>query len=256
VVDAVSFPRFPARRGGVRAATWWGKAWVRAVEESALDDRALKRGRSMSRSGRVGPVTVGGGTAVAAVEDPGGALHSARVDVATLDDLTWATFVDELAARSGHTAALLAGDLPHALMEDAEAAGVELLPYGGELESGCDCGAWQPCLHAVALMYQLGWLLDDDPFLLFWLRGRSRQELLVALNRRIEATESGDLDAGADRAQRGDDPADDLLADASQRARRILELAEAAPTGEGLADVAVARFDLLVAGLVDPDLGP
>ncbi len=36
--------------------------------------------------------------------------------------------VETVAAEAGRIAALLAGDLPHALVEHAEEAGVELLP--------------------------------------------------------------------------------------------------------------------------------
>ena len=34
---AVTFARIPPRRSPSRAATWWGRAWVRAVEDQATD---------------------------------------------------------------------------------------------------------------------------------------------------------------------------------------------------------------------------
>jgi len=52
---------------------------------------------------------------------------------------------------------------------------VELLPYGSELGSTCTCEAWaDPCPHALAVMYQLAWLMEDDPFVLLHLRGLGR----------------------------------------------------------------------------------
>ena len=46
-----------------------------------------------------------------------------------------------------------------------EEAGVELLPYGGELGSACSCDAWlDPCPHALAVLTQLAWLIQVDPF--------------------------------------------------------------------------------------------
>ena len=61
-------PRIAPRRGA-RATTWWGKAWVRAVEESAYGERDLVRGRTLARSGLVGGITVEPGRFLAAVEE-------------------------------------------------------------------------------------------------------------------------------------------------------------------------------------------
>ena len=103
--------------------------------------------------------------------------------VPVLDGAGAEAFVETVAAESGRVAALLAGDLPHALVEHAEEAGVELLPYGGELGATCTCEAWtDPCPHALAVLLQLGQLLDEDPFVLLHLRGLPREELLARLH--------------------------------------------------------------------------
>lgn len=239
--------RFPARRGQVRATTWWGKAWVRAVEESAYDEKDATQGRTLARRGRVGAIGVGPGRATAVVEDTTG-VHTTSVALPVLGVRDWELFLDELAGRAGHAAALLAGELPHSLMEDAEAAGVELLPYGSELEPTCPCDSWvQPCRHTLALTYQLGWWIDEDPFLLFLLRGRTREEVLAGLDERY--------DAQAGVFEEPDEPVYDtgpVVAEAAERARMVLALAEHAPTGDGLADPAVAAYDVAVEGLVRP----
>ena len=49
------------RRGGVRAASWWAKAWLRAVEESAYGEGDLRGGRALARAGAVGGITVAPG---------------------------------------------------------------------------------------------------------------------------------------------------------------------------------------------------
>jgi hypothetical protein len=87
-----------------------------------------------------------------------------------------------VAARAGHLAALLDGEMPHDLVEAAADAGVSLLPGIGDLDPTCTCDAWElPCQHAAALCYQLAWLLDDDPFVLLLLRGQTREGLLDQL---------------------------------------------------------------------------
>jgi uncharacterized Zn finger protein len=215
VSDAVVVhPRFPERRGAARATRWWGKAWVRAVEEAAYAASDAQRARALARSGRVGQVQVATGGWVAAVEDDDG-LWAVQGSVPVLDDLASEALVETVAAETGRVAALLAGDLPHSLVEHAEEAGVELLPYGGELTTRCTCDFWaDPCPHALAVLYQLAWLLEADPFVLLHLRGLPRDDLLARLHQRGASEPAGAVD-----------PAEvdlDLAADAALRAEAML----------------------------------
>jgi uncharacterized Zn finger protein len=146
----------------------------------------------------------------------------AQLRLARLDDHAWQVFRDELGREAGFTAALESGELPIDLVEHADQAGVELLPGPADLETACECDAWaQPCVHALALLYQLAWHLDGDPYALLLLRGRTREQLL-------DATPT---------------PADPALDDAATRAEVILRLSREAPAGHGLADTAVAAYD-------------
>jgi uncharacterized Zn finger protein len=209
-------PRIRPRRGAARATTWWGKAWVRACEEAAYGEADLKAARSLARAGKVGAITVTPGRFLAAVEDDQD-LWSTGTSLPVLDERDRAAFVDVVAAESGRLPALLAGELPYALVEHAEEAGVELLPFGGELEASCTCAAWiDPCPHALATAYQVAWLADADPFVLLALRGLPREDLLARLHARAEQR--------ADPADVPDDVA--LAVDAATRARRILQLLE------------------------------
>ena len=214
-MTGVTHPPYPARKAARLATSWWGKAWVRAIEEAVYAEGELRAGRALARSAAVGGITVATGTLVAAVTDRGD-LHAVRVRVPVLEPREREALVEVVAAESGRIAALLAGELPHPLVEHAEDAGVELLPYGGELDASCTCDAWtQPCAHAVAVLAQTAWLLDADPLVLLRLRGLPRDELLAELHAREEAT-----------ARRTDQLADDLdtAADAAARAARVLAL--------------------------------
>ena len=71
-MTTVVHPRTPARRGAARATRWWAKAWVRAVEEASYTTGDLAVARSLSRSGRIGQISVEPGRFVAAVEDEQG----------------------------------------------------------------------------------------------------------------------------------------------------------------------------------------
>ncbi len=212
--SATTHPRLAARRGG-GATTWWSKAVLRAVEEAAFSAADLRAGRSLARAGAVGAITVADGHALAAVKD-GHDAWTVEVSVPVLDEADAAAFTELVATESGRIAALLSGQLPHAFVEAVEEAGVELLPYGGELGSACTCEAWlDPCPHALAVLTQLAWLIQLDPFVLTHLRGLSRDRVLRDLHR---------ITTPHTAAPEDPDEVDDLVVaeDAAVRAARLL----------------------------------
>ncbi|WP_316744957.1 SWIM zinc finger family protein [Streptomyces sp. MK7] len=183
-------PARKAPRTGSRAfaATWWGQAWVDALETSTLDTGRLSRGRTYARKGMVGPVTVTPGVLRAEVEGSAPWPYDAAVNLRVLTDAQWDTLLDAIAAQAGRTAALLDGEMPADVVEDARTAGVPLLPEASELDPECSCPDWgYPCKHAAALCYATAAHLDDDPFWLFTLRGRTKDAVLTALRTRRQA---------------------------------------------------------------------
>lgn len=193
------FAAFPATHAGRSfARTWWGRAWVDALQDTSLDESQLRKGRSYARRGQVGAITVAPGLVTAIVRDQSLEAFRVVVRVAELTDAQWERMTEQVAARSGHLLALLDGQLPAELLADADAADVPLLPGIGDLEPDCECGAWElPCVHAAALSYQVSWLLDADPFVLLLLRGRGTDRMLGELRGRTAAEPAGADAAGA-----------------------------------------------------------
>jgi len=226
--DPLVFPRVGRVRGpAARSSTWWGRAWVRSFEETALDAADLPAARALARSGRLGAVMVLSGMASVVVDRGGPGSVMAQLRVTRLDERAWQGFTAELAREAGFTPALESGELPVDLVEHADQAGVELLPGPSDLETACECDAWAPpCVHALALLYQLAWHIDSDPYALLLLRGRTREQLTAS------AAPPGVLD------------------DAAGRAAEILRLAAEAPSGHGLADSAVAAYDEEISRLI------
>ncbi|MGV9558319.1 SWF or SNF family helicase [Streptomyces sp. NPDC003522] len=183
-----TFQALPPARGGGFARSWWGRAWLAALEEGALDGEQVRTGRKLARAGAVGSVSVRPGRVTAVVKDRDGTGHRADVLLDVLTDGQWDRFLDLAAERAGHVAALLDRELPPHLVEDAGTAGVDLLPGPGDLEAECGCGAWDHCRHTTALCHQVARLLDEDPFVLLLLRGGAEQALLADLQARGTAT--------------------------------------------------------------------
>lgn len=181
-----TFPAFPPRSsdGAGFAESWWGNAWVTALEEGALDPKRLARGRGYAEKGHVDAITVTPGLVLGYVQGSRARPYRVQVRLRTLDDADWERFLDAAADRPGHIAALLDKEMPKSLAE----CGVPLLPGPGDLAPQCSCpDNGHPCKHAAALCYQTARLLDADPFVLLLLRGRGERPLLDALSRRNAA---------------------------------------------------------------------
>ncbi|MEU0300730.1 SWF or SNF family helicase [Streptomyces sp. NPDC006175] len=182
-----TFAALPPAHGRGFASSWWGRAWLKALEDTALDGQQLKKGRRLAREGRVGAVSVRPGRITAVVQDRDSTAYRSDVLLQELTEEEWDRFLDMASERSGHIAALLDREMPPHLVEDAAAAGLELLPGIGDLEPECSCEAWDHCPHTGALCYQVARLLDQDPFVLLLLRGRDERWLLDELQVRSAA---------------------------------------------------------------------
>lgn len=181
-----TFPPLPARTGarGLFAESWWGSAWLDALETTALDSARLARGRTYARDGHVDTINVTPGRIVATVRGSRPRPYSAEIRLRTLTDQEWDGLLDAVAADPGQLTALLSKKLPRTLAEGE----AHLLPGPGDLVPRCSCpDQGRPCKHAAALCFQTARLLDADPFVLLLMRGRGERELLDALSRRNTA---------------------------------------------------------------------
>ncbi|SFW89756.1 SWIM zinc finger family protein [Amycolatopsis australiensis] len=166
--------------------TWWGRAWVDALEQRAkLDPNRLPRGRTYARKGTVSELHVGAGEVTARVRGSRPLPYKVTIAMRTFTDGEWDTLLGVVGTRLGHAAALLDGELPVALAEQAREAGADLLPGPGDLRPRCSCpDSANPCKHVAAVYYLVADEVDRDPFTLFLLRGRSRAGVLAELRAR------------------------------------------------------------------------
>ncbi|MFJ2931421.1 SWF or SNF family helicase [Streptomyces sp. NPDC087219] len=204
--DERTFAALPPARGAAFARTWWGLAWLKALEDTALDGQQLKAGRRHARAGAVGAVSVRPGRITAVVKDRDGTAYRSDVLVREFSEEEWERLLDLAVDSAGHIAALLDREMPPHLVEDAAVAGLDLLPGIGDLDPECGCEAWDHCPHTSALCYQVARLLDEDPFVLLLMRGRGERTLLDQLQARSAARAAhggrgADDTPGADAAE-------------------------------------------------------
>ena len=173
--------------------TWWGQRFIAALE-GFTDRGRLQRGRGYSGDSRILAFAVSDGLVTATVrgnvnpyygvyKEP---RYKTRIQMAPIAPKDWDKAIAHLGSNAALVAKLLMNEMPDDI--DSAFAGVRLhlLPASRKdfALTECSCPDYaNPCKHIAGVYYRLAGQLDRDPFLLFELRGLSRERLHQALSR-------------------------------------------------------------------------
>ena len=178
-------------RKGRFVENWWADRWIEALRP-LMDSGRLGRGRSYARRGQVMEINVAPGRVSARVQGSRRTPYRVDIELQPLSAQRWDKVLNALAEQAIFAAQLLNGEMPSDIEEVFEAVQVPLFPASrGDLKTSCSCPDWaNPCKHIAAVYYLLGERFDADPFLLFELRGRCKEEIAAELrSRRSEEAE-------------------------------------------------------------------
>lgn len=166
--------------------TWWGKKFI-AVLEQFSDPGRLSRGRSYANNGKVKNFEITGGIVTAQVrgsvnpyfgvyKEP---LYITTIEFQAISAAKWAAAIALIASKASFISRLLLKEIPDNIEEEFALLGLNLLPRSRkDFDISCSCPDWgNPCKHIAGVYYLVAAELDRDPFLLFELRGLSRQDL-------------------------------------------------------------------------------
>jgi uncharacterized Zn finger protein len=170
----------PIRVEGRRiAATFWGEAWCRNLEGYSDFANRLPRGRTYLRNGFVIDLQVEAGRVRALVS--GSDLYEIEIGIQPLPGKRWSAIKAACAGRLGSLVELLRGSLSKSVMEIVTRRDEGLFPAPREIALSCSCPDWASmCKHVAATLYGVGARLDQQPELLFALRGVDPAELVEA----------------------------------------------------------------------------
>jgi uncharacterized Zn finger protein len=130
--------------------------------------------------------------------------YRVRIQFKRLSDAAWDRVIDAMSAEALYAARLLSGEMPEQIEDVFASVGSSLLPTErDDMRTTCTCpDLANPCKHVAAVHYLLGERFDEDPFLMFLLRGRNQEEIVSALR----ASRAGPEPGAAPDAEQGVEP--------------------------------------------------
>lgn len=189
----------------VGSREWWAQRWIDVLESFGWR-RRLERARNYAREGRVVSLEFQGPKVVAQVQGTAPEPYQVSLSLDPFSDEQWGYVVEEMSQRAIFAAKLLAGEMPQTIEEAFTASGLSLFPFSKfDIHSRCSCpDPANPCKHIGAVYYLLGDSFNQDPFILFQLRGRTKQQIIEALR---QVWSANSTDQGSEAALTQPSPA-------------------------------------------------
>ena len=161
---------------------WWAQRWLDLLDSYRFKKR-LERARNYSRQGNVLSIKFEGAKVLAAVQGTEVEPYKVTLSLEPFTDEEWGYVIETMSQRAVFAAKLLAGEMPQNIEEVFTVNGLSLFPFTlADIRSKCSCpDKANPCKHVGAVYYQLGDRFSEDPFVLFQLRGSSKEAIIAAL---------------------------------------------------------------------------
>ena len=171
--------------------SWWGGRLLDALEDFT-DSGRLVRGRSYASEHRVKQWIIKNGVVQAKIrgnKNPYFGVYTeptykTEVKMSHLSEGQWEKIIAKLTQRASFIAKLLVDEIPENIEDIFAGCNTHLLPNSyKDFKVSCNCPDYAvPCKHIAGVCYRLASNLDNNPLLLFEMRGISpeklRQELI------------------------------------------------------------------------------
>ena len=166
----------------VEKQEWWVERWLDLLDSYRFKKR-LERGRSYAREGNVLSMEFAHSKAKATVQGSDAQPYRVSLSLDSFSNEDWNFVISKMSEKAIFSAQLLAGEMPETIEAVFTASGLSLFPFTlNEVRSRCSCpDKANPCKHIAAVYYQLGDRFSEDPFIIFQLRGRTKNQIIERL---------------------------------------------------------------------------
>ena len=105
------------------------------------------------------------------------------IEIKAIVENSWNEAIDQLSSKDSIVSRLLLNEVPENIEDSFQELGLHLLPHSSkDFKTKCSCLDYaNPCKHIAGVYYLVASQLDNNPFLLFELRGLSKDELQTEL---------------------------------------------------------------------------
>jgi uncharacterized Zn finger protein len=178
---------------------WWSQRWLDLLDSYRFKKR-LERARTYSRQGNVLSIEFKGAKVLARVQGSEEEPYKVSLSLDSFTDEQWGYVIETMSQKAIFAAKLLAGEMPQNIEDVFTSNGLSLFPFTlSDVHSKCSCpDKANPCKHVGAVYYQLGDRFSEDPFVLFQLRGRTKEQIISDLrqlrNAKVEVTVTENLE--------------------------------------------------------------
>ena len=187
--------------GRTIAATFWGKAWCNNLEAYSDYETRLPRGRTYLRNGSVIDLQIARGQVTALVS--GSKIYRVVLAIKDVPGARWRSICTDCAGSIASVVELLQGRFAKGVMERLCRQQNGLFPTPSDIRFSCSCPDYAlMCKHVAAVLYGVGARLDDQPELLFRLRGVDENELIARVDAPLALAKKG---PASDRVLHADD---------------------------------------------------
>ncbi|MEH2383827.1 MAG: SWIM zinc finger family protein [Nostoc sp.] len=161
---------------------WWSQQWLDLLDSYRFKKR-LERARNYARQGNVLSIEFKGAKVLARVQGSEVEPYKVSLSLEPFSNEQWGYVIETMSQRAIFAAKLLAGEMPQNIEEVFTANGLSIFPFTlADIQSKCSCpDKANPCKHIGAVYYQLGDRFSEDPFVLFQLRGRTKEQIISDL---------------------------------------------------------------------------
>ena len=147
---------------------WWSQKWCNNISQYADFYNRLERGRTYLRKGTVQDLVVEGGKVTASVVGSGITPYQVVINIKPLPKDKAKEALKNLHNISEFQHGRVSLDEKYLFSMDKNG----LFPTIDEIEFSCTCPDWASlCKHGAAVLYAIGSILDQEPLVLFQLRG-------------------------------------------------------------------------------------
>lgn len=163
--------------------SWWGHAWKNNLESYANCQNNLSFDLTKLQSINIQAISLSNaykGDILAYVQSSRQKPFEIVIRIKPLPKIRWKNIVGLCEDKIPDLTTLFAANFHPELKEVFTNKALGLFPAPSEIVTACSCSDWSDmCRHTLAVLYSIATKLDDNPALIFELRGVDAKDLLA-----------------------------------------------------------------------------